>query len=64
FSSRRKPEPAKTKALFRGLPKGLEAVRALLCIYSTRALINPLERLPPLNSLAWQSQIGPLAFPH
>ncbi|OXU30894.1 hypothetical protein TSAR_011498 [Trichomalopsis sarcophagae] len=24
----------------------------------------PRERHPPLDSLAWQSQIGPLASPH
>ncbi|OXU20142.1 hypothetical protein TSAR_015862 [Trichomalopsis sarcophagae] len=24
----------------------------------------PRERLPPIDSLAWQSQIGPLASPH
>ncbi|OXU27979.1 hypothetical protein TSAR_012263 [Trichomalopsis sarcophagae] len=24
----------------------------------------PRERLPPLNSLAWQSQTSPLAFLH
>ncbi|OXU19382.1 hypothetical protein TSAR_001857 [Trichomalopsis sarcophagae] len=45
--------PAKTKTLSQGLPKELEAVRALLYIYSYT--ICPRERLPPLNSLAWQS---------
>ncbi|OXU16404.1 hypothetical protein TSAR_015030 [Trichomalopsis sarcophagae] len=59
---RRKLGPAKTKTLSRGLPKGLEAVRALLYIYSyTHAVMCPRERLPPIDSLAWQSQIGPLA---
>ncbi|OXU20094.1 hypothetical protein TSAR_015942, partial [Trichomalopsis sarcophagae] len=52
---RRKLGPAKTKTLSRGLPKGLEAVRTLLYIYSYTH---------PLNSLAWQSQISPLAFLH
>ncbi|OXU21951.1 hypothetical protein TSAR_015729, partial [Trichomalopsis sarcophagae] len=57
---RRKLGPAKTKTLSRGLPKGLEAVRALLYIYSyTHAVMCPCKRLPPLNSLAWQSQTSP-----
>ncbi|OXU25760.1 hypothetical protein TSAR_016083 [Trichomalopsis sarcophagae] len=62
---RRKLGPAKTKTLSRGLPKGLEAVRALLYIYScTHAVMSPRERLPPLDSPAWQSQISPLASLH
>ncbi|OXU20692.1 hypothetical protein TSAR_011742 [Trichomalopsis sarcophagae] len=49
---RRKLGPAKTKALSRGLPKGLEAVRMLLYIYSyTQAVRCPRERLPSLDSL-------------
>ncbi|OXU22018.1 hypothetical protein TSAR_008690 [Trichomalopsis sarcophagae] len=62
---RRKLGPAKPKTLSRGLPKGLEAVRALLYIYSyTHPDMYPREHLSPLDSLAWQSQIGPLASPH
>ncbi|OXU16297.1 hypothetical protein TSAR_010580, partial [Trichomalopsis sarcophagae] len=62
---RRKLGPAKIKTLSRGLPKGLEAVRALLYIYSyTHAVMCPRERLPPIDSLAWQSQLVPLASLH
>ncbi|OXU17818.1 hypothetical protein TSAR_000885, partial [Trichomalopsis sarcophagae] len=56
---RRKLGPAKTKTLSRGLPKGLEAVLVLLSIYIysyTHAVVCPRERLPSIDSLAWQSQ--------
>ncbi|OXU29183.1 hypothetical protein TSAR_000298, partial [Trichomalopsis sarcophagae] len=60
---RRKLGPTKTKTLSRGLPKGLEAVRAILYIYSyTQAVMCSRERPQPLNSLAWQSQIGPFTL--
>ncbi|OXU20307.1 hypothetical protein TSAR_016147, partial [Trichomalopsis sarcophagae] len=51
---RQKLGPAKTKTLSRGLPKGLEAVRALLYIYFSLSALKVALKISEEES--WQSR--------